>query len=102
MNISIEKKIENATLSREELEFKLDFDAGIPSREQAKSALSAAISIPKERIVIVSITSNYGKKQAIGQARIYASTELAAADKAHLLKRDGMGPNEEPKVEAKK
>jgi len=97
MNISVEKKFENPALKREDIEFKMEFDSSIPSREQAKSALSSAISIPKERIVIISIESNYGRKTVNARARVYQTEELAAAEKQHLLKRDGMVVAEEPK-----
>lgn len=90
MNISIEKRHENSVLSREEVEFKMEFDSAIPSREQAKSALSTAISIPKDRIVVISISSKYGSKKAHGTARIYSNAQLALGDKNHLLVRDKM------------
>jgi len=98
MNISIEKKKENSILSREEIEFKVDFDAAVPSREQSKSALSSAISIPKERIVIISITNRYGSKSAVGKARVYTTAALAAKDKNHFLVRDKMAEKKSKRV----
>ena len=101
MNISIEKRQENAVLSREEIDFKIEFDAAIPSREQAKSALSSAISLPKEKIVIVSLSNKYGSKTATGKARVYSSEQMAAKDKNHLLVRDGMAQKKVKKAKAK-
>ncbi|MFH0927358.1 MAG: hypothetical protein V1822_02150 [Candidatus Micrarchaeota archaeon] len=101
MNITIEKRAENAELAREEINFRMDFDSAVPSREQAKSALSTAISIPKERIILVSIRTKYGLKSAWAQARVYKTAELAAKGKNYLLVRDKM-VEKKAKAEKKK
>ena len=102
MNITVEKRVENLVFGREDIEFKLEFDSSVPSREQAKSALSTAISIPKERIVIVSIKSKYGIKFAHASAHVYAKEDMALKDKFHLLVRDKLVSKKEKKKEAPK
>jgi ribosomal protein S24E len=101
MNISIDKRTENALFNREDINFKMEFDSAVPSREQAKSALSTAISIPKERIVIVSINSKYGSKVANASAHIYKKDAEALKDKSHLLVRDKLVSKKDKSKETK-
>ena len=101
MNITIDKKTENKALGREEIDFHMDFDSAMPSREQAKSALSTAISIPKEKMVIVLIKGKYGVKTAWASARVYMTAETAAKDKNYLLVRDKMAVKKAKKEKKK-
>ncbi|MFA5108543.1 MAG: hypothetical protein WC492_03365 [Candidatus Micrarchaeia archaeon] len=90
MNITIDSKSENALLGREEIVFGIDFEKAVPSREQAKQALSTAISIPSERLVIVKLDCKYGQHYAKGFAHVFKTSEAALKSRKYLLKRDKM------------
>ena len=90
MDFSITEKKDNNAMGRQEISFSMGFDSAVPSRSQARQALSSAISIPAERIVIVKIEGKYGLHEASGIAHVYANAEDAKKEKEYLLKRDGL------------
>ena len=90
MDFSIIEKKDNAAMGRQEISFSMGFDSAIPSRPQARQALSSAISIPSERIVVVKIEGKYGLHEVSGIAHVYANAEDAKKEKEYLLKRDGL------------
>ncbi len=103
MNISIESKTTNALLNRTDVHFKIEFEGGIPSRKQVREALSAALSIPAERIVVVRLDSSFGLHTLTGISHLYPTAEAALKnEKKHLLIRDGLAVKAEKKKEEKK
>ena len=101
MNVTIDSKSENVLLSREEMNFGIDFEKAMPSREQAKQALSTAISIPAERIVIVKLEGKYGQHYAKGLAHIFKTSEAALKSRKYLLVRDKMAAKEKKEEKPK-
>lgn len=102
MDFNIVDKKDNPSLKRQEISFSAGFDASIPSRAQAKQALSSALSIPIERIVLVKLEGSYGSHSASGFAHVYENAEDAKKGKKHLLIRDGMAAKEAKKEKKKK
>jgi small subunit ribosomal protein S24e len=97
MNLAVQSKKENSLLKRTEVEFEVTFDAAIPSREQTRQALAAALQTNKENLVVVSIDSSSGVHKAKGIARLYTSADMAKKDKKYLLIRDKMVEKEAKK-----
>lgn len=97
MNLAVQSKKENPLLKRIEVDFEVSFDAAVPSREQTRQALAAALQTNTENLVIVSIDSSAGVHKAKGTARLYESAELAKKDKKYLLVRDKMVEKEDKK-----
>ena len=104
MNISIDNKTSNALLSRTDVSFSLTYEGAVPSRKQVREALSMALSVGAERLVIVRMTSAFGMHQVKGIAHLYPTPEAALkGEKTHLLVRDGLKAKaEKKKKESKK
>jgi ribosomal protein S24E len=97
MNISINSKTKKPLLGREDVQFSAEFDAGIPSRKEVRSALAAALGVADEKLLLVSLKGSYGVHKAEGLARVYESADGLKKDKKHLQVRDGLMPKEEKK-----
>lgn len=101
MNLEIQNKQTNTLLARTDVTFKASFDAGVPARKEVKSALSTALSIEPERIVIVRLSTTSGMRTVQGLAHVYDKPEAALKDAKHLLLRDGLVQKEDKKAAAK-
>lgn len=102
MNVSIQSKQENRLLGRTDVGFSVEFEAGVPSREQVRSALATALSVADKQIVMVRIDNGFGVHTATGLAHVYATPEGALKDKKHLLIRDKLATKEAKKPEPPK
>ena len=102
MNVSIQSKQENNLLGRTDVSFNVEFEAGIPSREQVRSALSTALSVADKQIVLVRLDGGFGVHTATGIAHVYATPAAALKDKKHLLIRDKLAVKEAKKPEPPK
>lgn len=101
MNISVESKTANPLFNRQEVAFKITYESATPSRKQVREALSTALGVAIERILLVKLVGSFGVHTAQGLARIYEKPEDAKKDKKHLLLRDGLVAKEEKKAAAK-
>ena len=77
MNISIDSKSNNALLERSNVNYTLTFEGAMPSRKQVREALSMALSIPAERLVIIRMACAFGTHEAKGLAHLYPTPEAA-------------------------
>ncbi len=100
MNVSILSKQENNLLGRTDVTFDVEFESAIPSREQVRSALSAALALPANQIVLVRLDGAFGVHNAAGVAHAYATPAAALRDKKHLLIRDKLATKEAKKAAA--
>ncbi|MDE1798512.1 MAG: hypothetical protein KGH63_03840 [Candidatus Micrarchaeota archaeon] len=102
MNVSIQSKEENKLLGRQDVHFNVEFDAGVPSREQVRSALATALSVADKQIVVLRMDGAFGVHTAAGIAHVYPTPEAALKDKKHLLIRDKLATKEAKKAEPPK
>ncbi len=100
MNLEIVSKQPNALMGRTDVAFSCSFDGGIPPRKEVRAALSAALSTPAERIVVVNIATTSGQRTVQGMAHVYEKPEQALKDSKHLLLRDGLVSKEAKKAAA--
>lgn len=100
MNIEIVSKQPNALFGRSDVDFGVSYDAAVPSRKEVRSALSAALSIGEDRIVLVRLSTSSGVRSAKGLAHVYAKAEDALKDSKHLLIRDGLAQKDAKKAAA--
>jgi len=101
MEIEIVEKKENELLERTEVTFKASHEReGTPQREAIREKLSAMLKAPKERVIIDAMTSEFGRMETVGYAKVYKSKDAAMRyEREHILVRNKL---KEKKVVAKK
>ncbi|HIJ17573.1 MAG TPA: 30S ribosomal protein S24e [Thermoplasmata archaeon] len=101
MEIEIVEKKENALLERLEVTFKASHvDEGTPQREAVRDKLSALLKAPKESVIVDAMTSEFGRMQTVGYAKVYKSKAAALKyEREHILVRNKL---KEKKVAVKK
>lgn len=95
MDISIQSRIKNPSLKREEVEATINHEGGTPKLSEIQQDLSKELMVKKELLVISKITPKFGIKQLNVKAHVY---ENEAAMKVEVSK----GRKEEKKAEPKK
>lgn len=101
MEIEIVSKEENQLLDRTEITFKaVHAKEGTPQRDAVREKLSALLKAPKERVIVDSMGSEFGRMETIGYAKVYKSKEAAMKyEREHVLVRNKL--KEKVKVEKK-
>jgi small subunit ribosomal protein S24e len=92
LKLEIVSKNENKLMDRVDVNFKAEHvGEGTPNRDSVRVALASAMSVPKDRIVVSDMASEYGKGASDGYAKVYASAESAKKhEKNYLLVRNGL------------
>ncbi len=99
MQAEIVDRKENPMLKRVEIQFKIvHHGEGTPTRDIIREEIAKLAKAPKERVVIDSVDSQFGKPLSMGYAKVYDSKEDALEfERKHIL-----GRNELIKLEEKK
>jgi len=102
MEIEIVSKKENELLDRTEVKFKaVHTKEGTPQREAVREKLAAMLKATKERVIVDSMDSEFGKTETIGYAKVYKNKDAAMKfEREHVLVRNKL--KEKVKVEKKK
>ncbi|MHC1611620.1 MAG: 30S ribosomal protein S24e [Candidatus Methanospirareceae archaeon] len=102
MKIEITRENENLLLDRKEVSFKLEHEeeGASPSREEARNALIKALKCSPNLLVIDKMRTEFGKRETVGYAKVYASEErMREIEREHILRRNfgssGSGSEEE-------
>lgn len=101
MEVEIVSKKENALLDRTEVRFKaVHPKEGTPKREDVRDKISSLVKAPKERVIVDSMDSEFGKTETIGYAKVYKTREAAMKyEREQILVRNKL--KEKVKVEKK-
>ncbi len=101
MEIEIVSKEENQLLDRTEVTFKaVHPKEGTPQRDSVREKLSAMLKVPKERVIVDGMNSEFGKTETVGYAKVYKTKETALKyEREHVLVRNKL--KEKAKVEKK-
>jgi len=88
-------------LDRTEVKFKaVHAKEGTPQREVVREKLAAVLKATKERVIVDSMDSEFGKTETIGYAKVYKSKDAAMKyEREHVLVRNKL--KEKVKVEKK-
>ncbi|MDH7508672.1 MAG: 30S ribosomal protein S24e [Methanomassiliicoccales archaeon] len=99
MKVEIESKKENVLQERIEVYFRVDHQGEpTPSRDAIKSKLAELLNVQKERVVIASARTEFGKTETRGYAKVYGSVDAAKKHESkHLLVRNKLIQKEEKK-----
>jgi small subunit ribosomal protein S24e len=92
LKLEIVSKNEKKLMDRFEVRFKTEHvGEATPNRDSVRTALASAMSVPKDRVVVSDMESEYGKGASDGYAKVYASAESAKKhEKNYLLVRNGL------------
>ena len=101
MEIEIVSKKENELLDRTEVNFKaMHPKEGTPQREAVREKLAAMMKASKDRVIVDSMDSEFGKMETVGYAKIYKTKEAAMKfEREYVLIRNKL--KEKVKVEKK-
>lgn len=101
MEIEIVSKKENELLDRTEVKFKASHPKeGTPQREAVREKLATMLKASKERVMVDSMKSEFGRMETVGYAKVYKTKEAAMKyEREHVLVRNKL--KEKVKVEKK-
>ena len=101
MEIEIVSKKENELLDRTEVTFKASHPKeGTPQREAVREKLASMLKAAKERVIVDSMDSEFGKMETVGYAKVYKTKESAMKfEREYVLVRNKL--KEKDKVEKK-
>jgi len=101
MEVEIVSKKENQLLDRTEVKFRAVHEKeGTPQREAVREKLSSLLKAPKERVIVDSMESEFGKTETVGYAKVYKTKEAAMKyEREQILVRNKL--KEKVKVEKK-
>ena len=117
MDLEIISKDENELLERTEVRFKATHASeGTPGRDAIREKLASMLSVQKERVIVDSMRSEFGRMETVGYAKVYKSKEAAVKyEREHILVRNKLkekaapqkkkaapSPEEKPPEEATK
>ena len=90
MDLEIVSKNENQLLERTEVRFKATHaKEGTPQRETVRDKLASLLKVPKERVVVDSMKSEFGRMETVGYAKVYKTKEAASKyEREHILVRN--------------
>jgi small subunit ribosomal protein S24e len=102
MEVEIVSKKENILLDRTEVRFKaVHPKEGTPQREAVRDKLVGLLKASKERVIVDSMDSEFGKTETVGYAKVYKTKEAAMKyEREEILVRNKL--KEKVKVEKKK
>ena len=90
MEVEIVSKDENKLLERIEVTFKaVHAKEGTPQRDAVRDKLASTLKVGKERVIVDSMQSEFGRMETIGYAKVYKSKEAAMKyEREHILVRN--------------
>jgi small subunit ribosomal protein S24e len=98
MEVEIVSKEENQLLERTEITFKAThMKEGTPQRDTIREKIASLLKVPKERVVVDSMKSDFGRMETSGYAKVYKSKEAAMKfEREHILIRNKLKEKAEP------
>ncbi|MEE9594386.1 MAG: hypothetical protein V3V92_03205 [Candidatus Hydrothermarchaeales archaeon] len=89
MKVEILQDTENPLLDRRELVLKITHDATTPTFAEARNKIASALKAKKDVVVVQSIKSKFGIKEAIATANVYSDNSRALlVEMEHKLKKN--------------
>jgi len=100
LKVNIESKKENQLQERVEVVFTAEHAGeATPARDAVRTSIASAMGVPKERVIVHKMDTEYGKGISRGYAKVYDTNDaVAKAERHHLLVRNALA---EKKVKEK-
>jgi len=101
MELELLEKKENPLLKRTEIRFEaLHQKEATPSREDIRENIAKSLKAPKEKVILDSMQSEFGRGKTTGYAKVYETIEAAKKyERKHILVRNQLI---KPEIEKKK
>ncbi|MFX1474553.1 MAG: 30S ribosomal protein S24e [Promethearchaeota archaeon] len=89
MKISIENKVDNQLLHRQDITFHVDHSgSSTPKRLEVRAKLAALLNCQEDLLYIIELSGVFGRGSTRGYARLYPSKEAALTQEyKHIIKR---------------
>ncbi len=89
MKISIENKVDNQLLHRQDIRFQIEHSgSSTPNRLAVRAKLAALLNCQEDQLFIIELAGVFGRGSTRGYARLYPSKEVALVkEDKHILKR---------------
>jgi small subunit ribosomal protein S24e len=101
LDIQVIEAKNNTILNRRELVFKVIHDESTPTRKSVVERLAATQNSKVGLVYVDSLKTEFGKRETIGYAKIYETTERAKEiERAHIIERNTFDKPQEAKTEA--
>ena len=100
MEIEVEQRRENKLLGREEIYFRIKYDASTPSRKKVKENLKNTLGL-KGFIILQYVKPVFGSREARGYAKIYESEKKARQIESSYITKRNVGGGEKAKEKQK-
>ena len=90
MEVEIVSKDQNKLLERTEVKFKVTHaNEGTPKREDIRDKIASLMKVQKERVIVDSMQSEFGRMETFGYAKVYESKNAAMKyEREHILVRN--------------
>lgn len=89
MKLEIIEQKENKLLERKEIRIKVAFNGATPKREELRKKIIELLKSDAEKTIVDSLRTQFGKKEAIVEARIYSSKEKAIEiEPEHIIEKN--------------
>ncbi|UCE91471.1 MAG: 30S ribosomal protein S24e [Methanobacteriota archaeon] len=102
MDVEIVSKDENELLERTEVRFKATHvNEGTPRREEVRDKIASIMKAEKERVIVDSMQSEFGKTETHGYAKVYKTKDAARKyEREHILVRNKLKEKAAPAKKA--
>lgn len=103
MEVEIKDKKENHLMNRIEIWFKISHDtAGTPAKKDVREAIAKMTNSQKERVIVDTMSTIFGKGETLGYAKVYTSKQDAINTERSAVKiRHGLAEPKKKKGEKK-
>lgn len=89
MKVEIIEEKENPLLDRKEMKIKVAYTGATPSRKEIRDKIIAKLKANKDLVVLNSLNSKFGTREATGNVRIYKTKKRAhEIELKHVLKKN--------------
>jgi small subunit ribosomal protein S24e len=90
MELDVVSRKDNPLLGRIEIQFKISHPKDrTPNRNDVREELANVINSKKDRVVVDSMQTIFGKSETVGYAKVYESAKLAKKiERDHILVRN--------------
>lgn len=102
MDIEILEENENPMLHRTDVRFKVTHEEATPERLSVRDSLAAMLNKDAQEVVIRELSTKFGMRTTIGEAKVYEDGEFAREiERAYVLERNKIATGaDEPTEEA--
>lgn len=101
MDITILTEDENPMLHRKDVRFEMTHEDSTPERLSVRDSLAAKLNKDSKEVVVRELSTKFGMRKTIGQAKVYESSDVARdVEQEYMLERNKIDSEETTDAEA--